>query len=168
MADAGISLILLVAFSLVVAGSSVYIVTERLNGEKLQQKLCGVSFKTYWGVSFLWDYTVSLIANYYIKTEPFSLIYYFPQIFIVALLLAIVVFKCFDIPVYTAKHNLHGIVALLLLFGFASIPMVHLFEKLFTDASLANMYLLCMNIIIALVTVTVIVLFDVLGESDVS
>lgn len=59
VADAGISLILLVAFSLVVAGSSIYIVNERLNGEKLQQKLCGVSFKTYWGVAFLWDFTVS-------------------------------------------------------------------------------------------------------------
>lgn len=59
VADAGISLILLVAFSLVVAGSSVYIVNERLNGEKLQQKLCDVSFKTYWGVAFLWDIIVS-------------------------------------------------------------------------------------------------------------
>lgn len=60
MADAGISLILLVAFSLVVAGASIYIVNERINGEKLQQKLCGVSFKTYWGVAFAWDYAVSL------------------------------------------------------------------------------------------------------------
>lgn len=60
IADAGISLILLVAFSLVVAGASIYIVNERINGEKLQQKLCGVSFKTYWGVAFVWDYAVSL------------------------------------------------------------------------------------------------------------
>lgn len=59
VADAGIALILLVAFSLVVAGSSVYIVNERLKGEKLQQKLSGVSFKTYWGVAFIWDYAVS-------------------------------------------------------------------------------------------------------------
>lgn len=59
VADAGISLILLVAFSLVIAGSSVYLVNERVNGEKLQQRLCDVSFKTYWGVSFIWDYMVS-------------------------------------------------------------------------------------------------------------
>lgn len=59
VADAGISIILLVAFSLVIAGASIYIVNERLNGEKLQQKLCGVSFKTYWGVAFAWDFTVS-------------------------------------------------------------------------------------------------------------
>lgn len=48
------------------------------------------------------------------------------------------------------------------------IPMVHLCEKLFHDASMANMYILCLNIIIALSTVTVILLFDVLGDSDVS
>lgn len=63
MADAGISLILLVAFSLVVAGGSVYIVNERLNGEKLQQKLCNVSFGTYWGVAFTWDFIVSSFAD---------------------------------------------------------------------------------------------------------
>lgn len=64
IADAGISLILLVAFSLVIAGASIYIVNERINGEKLQQKLCGVSFKTYWGVAFVWDYAVSYAAQH--------------------------------------------------------------------------------------------------------
>lgn len=58
VADAGITIIMLVAFSLVIAGSSVYIVNERTNGEKLQQKICGVSHKTYWGVSFVWDLSV--------------------------------------------------------------------------------------------------------------
>lgn len=60
VSDAGISLIILVAFSLVVAGSSIYLVNERITGEKLQQKLCGVSFTIYWGVSFLWDLIVSI------------------------------------------------------------------------------------------------------------
>lgn len=90
----------------------------------------------------------------------------FFQIFVVALLLAVVVFKWFDIPVYTARDNLPGICVLLLFFGFATIPMVHLCEKLFSEASLANMYILCMNIIVALVTITTIVLFDVLGETE--
>lgn len=57
---------------------------------------------------------------------------------------------------------------MLILFGFATIPMVHVIEKLFTDASLANMHILCLNIIIALVTVTTIILIDILGDTDVS
>lgn len=64
VADAGVSLIILIAFSLVLAGASVYIVSERINGEKLQQKLCGVSFQTYWGVTFIWDFIVS---NFYVR-----------------------------------------------------------------------------------------------------
>lgn len=83
-------------------------------------------------------------------------------------MLAIVVFKIFNIPAYTARDNLYGVIMILLLFGFAAIQMVHLCEKLFTDASLANMYILCMNILIAISTITAIILIDLLGESDVS
>lgn len=88
--------------------------------------------------------------------------------YIVAVVLAIIVFKIFNIPTYTSKDNLYGISLLLLLFGFAALQMVHLCEKLFNDASLANMYILCMNILIAMSTISTIILIDVLGESDVS
>lgn len=144
MADSGISLILLVSFSLVISGASVYIVNERVNGEKLQQKLCGVSFQTYWGVAFVWDYVVYCIA----------------------IALAVVVFKIFDIPIYVERDNLSGIVLLLLFYGFASIPAVHLFEKLFSEASFANMSIFCLNVIIALSTLTTIIMIDVLAENE--
>lgn len=98
----------------------------------------------------------------------FNCLCLFLQIYLLALILAIIVFLIFNIPAYTAKDNLYGIVLLLALFGFAGIQMVHLCEKLFNDASLANMYILCMNILIALSTVTSIILIDLLGESEVS
>lgn len=85
----------------------------------------------------------------------------------VAVVLAVVVFEVFNIPAFTAKDNLYGICLILILFGFAAIQMVHLCEKLFTDASLANMYILCMNILIALTTVTTIILIDLLGDTEV-
>ncbi|CRL04038.1 CLUMA_CG017154, isoform A [Clunio marinus] len=144
VADSGISLILLISFSLVISGASVYIVNERVNGEKLQQKLAGVNFKTYWSVAFIWDYVIYTIA----------------------IGSAVVVFKMFNIPVYVEKDNLMGIVMLLFFFGFAAIPGVHLVEKLFSEASFANMTIFCLNVIIALTTMTSIILFDVLGETD--
>lgn len=52
--------VLLIGFSLVVAVASVYLVNERVKGEKLQQKLCGVDAATYWGVAFVWDFVVKL------------------------------------------------------------------------------------------------------------
>lgn len=76
MADAGISLILLVAFSLVLAGGSVYLVNERVSGEKLQQTLCGVNYKTYWFVAYIWDFivniTTAVITNDKILITKFS------------------------------------------------------------------------------------------------
>lgn len=60
VADAGISLILLLSFSLVLAGASVYIVNERVRGEKMQQRLAGVKFAHYWGVTYVWDAMVRL------------------------------------------------------------------------------------------------------------
>jgi ABC-type multidrug transport system ATPase subunit len=55
---------------------------------------------------------------------------------------------------------------LLFLFGFACIPAVHLFEKLFNDASFANMSIFCLNVVIALATTLSIIIIDVLGESE--
>ncbi|XP_041781594.1 ATP-binding cassette sub-family A member 12 [Anopheles merus] len=144
IADAGISLIILLAFSLVVAGASVYIVNERIRGEKLQQRLAGVNVFTYWSVTYIWD----------------------AMIFLIALALAVIVFKVFAIPAYVAREQLEGICLLLVFYGFATIPAVHLFEKLFTDASFANMSIFCLNVITALATLTIIILFDILGDSD--
>ena len=132
------------SFSLVLSGASVYIVNERVNGEKLQQKLCGVNFQTYWGVAFIWDFVVYCIA----------------------ICFAVIVFKFFNIPIYVERDNLSGIVLLLFLYGFASIPAVHLVEKLFNEASFANMSIFCLNVIIALSTLTTIIMIDVLAENE--
>lgn len=137
-------MILLVAFSLVVAGNSIHIVSERVAGEKLQQKLCGVNIWTYWGVTYIWNMILYLIA----------------------MLLAVIIFKAFAIPVYVDKANLDGICLLLFLYGLATIPAVHCLEKLFSDASLANMTIFCLNIIIAMTTITSIILFDILGDTE--
>lgn len=53
--------ILLIAFSLVVSTASVYLVKERISGEKLQQKLAGVGTFTYWSLAFVWDFLVSSV-----------------------------------------------------------------------------------------------------------
>jgi hydrogenase-4 membrane subunit HyfE len=128
----------------VLSGASVYLVNERISGEKLQQKLCGVDFRTYWGVAFVWDYVVYCIA----------------------IALAVIVFKIFNIPIYVEKDNLAGIVLLLFFYGFASIPAVHLFEKLFSEASFANMSIFCLNVMIALSTLSIILMIDVFAETN--
>lgn len=87
-------------------------------------------------------------------------------VYCIAIVFAVIVFEIFNIPIYVQGDNLAGIVLLLLLFGFAMIPGVHLLEKLFNEASFANMSIFCLNVVIALTTVAVIIMFDVLAESD--
>lgn len=144
--DAAAALVILIAFSLVIASCAVYLVNERTSGEKLQQKLCGVGFRTYWGVALVWDFFVYLVA----------------------LAVCICILNMFNIPVYVDRDNLAGIALIIFLCGFAAIPGVHLIEKLFSESSFAIMTIFCMNLFIAMITLAIIILFDVLGESETS
>jgi hypothetical protein len=45
--------------------------------------------------------------------------------------------------------------------------MVHCVEKLFADASFANMSIFCLNVIVALSTISTVMLVDILGDSNV-
>ncbi|XP_011187899.2 ATP-binding cassette sub-family A member 13 [Zeugodacus cucurbitae] len=143
--DSSMVFILLIAFSLVVAVSSVFLVNERVKGEKLQQKLCGVNLATYWGVAFVWDFLIMVLA----------------------ILVCGAIIFAFGLPVFVARQNVSGIFVLALLFAFACIPGVHVFEKCFNDSSVAIVTIFCMNIIIPLFTMANIILLGVVGDSEV-
>ncbi|XP_070144515.1 glucosylceramide transporter ABCA12 isoform X2 [Drosophila kikkawai] len=141
-ADSCFVFILLIAFGLVVAAGSVYLVNERENGEKLQQRLCGVSAVTYWLVAFVWDYLVMVLA----------------------LIVCLAVVFVFGMPVFVDRQQLVGIVGLSLAFSFACVPAVHVAEKLFSDSSIAIVTIFCANLIIPLVTMGIILILGVVGE----
>lgn len=92
--DSCMVFILLIAFGLVVAAGSVYLVNERVHGEKLQQRLSGVSAVTYWLVAFVWDYLIMVLA----------------------LVVCLVIVLIFNMPVFVDRQQLSGIVALSLMF----------------------------------------------------
>lgn len=92
--DGSMVFILLIAFGLVVASGSVYLVNERVNGEKLQQRLCGVSAVTYWLVALVWDYLVMVLG----------------------LIVCLVVILMFGMPVFVDRQQLVGIIGLSLAF----------------------------------------------------
>ncbi|BFG01732.1 ATP-binding cassette sub-family A member 13 [Drosophila madeirensis] len=140
--DSCMVFILLIAFGLVVAANAVYLVNERISGEKLQQRLCGVSAVTYWLVAFLWDYLIMVLA--------------------LAVCLGIVLI--FSMPVFVARQQLIGIIGLSLMFSFACVPAVHVAEKLFSDSSIAIVSIFCANMIIPLVTMGIILILGVVGE----
>ncbi|XP_017085754.1 ATP-binding cassette sub-family A member 12 isoform X1 [Drosophila eugracilis] len=140
--DGSMVFILLIAFGLVVAAGSVYLVNERVNGEKLQQRLCGVSAVTYWLVAFVWDYLVMVLG----------------------LIVCLAVVLMFGMPVFVDRQQLVGIIGLSLAFSFACVPAVHVAEKIFSDSSIAIVSIFCANLIIPLVTMGIILILGVVGD----
>ena len=59
MADVGVALVLLIAFSLVAAQGARELVRERLSEEKRILYLAGVHPVTYWTTALIWDFLVS-------------------------------------------------------------------------------------------------------------
>ncbi|KAH8303941.1 hypothetical protein KR044_000407, partial [Drosophila immigrans] len=142
--DSCMVFILLIAFGLVVAAGSVYLVNERVHGEKLQQRLSGVSAVVYWLVAFLWDYLIMVLA----------------------LVVCLAIVLVFNMPVFVDRQQLAGIVALSLMFSFACVPAVHVAEKIFSDSSIAIVSIFCANIIIPMVTMGIVLILGVVGEGS--
>ncbi|XP_046740699.1 uncharacterized protein LOC124408067 isoform X2 [Diprion similis] len=143
VADVGVALVLLVAFSLVGAQGAKELVRERLSEEKRIFYLAGVRPLTYWTTALIWDILV----------------------FAASILLAVIVFEIFGLPAYVARDNLSSVCVILLLYAWAVIPFTHLAEKIFDDASLSNMVLFCLNTFIGVSSLATILIIDILGKT---
>ncbi|CAH1634658.1 unnamed protein product [Spodoptera littoralis] len=144
IADAGISGLVLVAYCLVSAGAAIYLVGARRSQEKRLQLLCGVSPLLYWTTALVWDMMIMAI-----------------NVGVTA-----IVMTAFGFPVFVARNNLPAICILLMLYGFACGSMVHLFEKIFSEPSMANMVLFCGNAFIGLTFIAILLIFDIISESE--
>ncbi|KAG5315958.1 ABCAD protein, partial [Acromyrmex insinuator] len=143
VADVGVGLVLLIAFSSVAAQGAKEIVRERLSEEKRILYLAGVHPITYWTTILIWDFIVFLCAT----------------------CLAIIVFEIFGLSAYVARDNLAGVCLLLILFAWAALPFSHLAEKTFDDSSLSNMVLFCVNTFIGVICLATILVLDIVGRS---
>ncbi|XP_052744551.1 uncharacterized protein LOC112055070 isoform X2 [Bicyclus anynana] len=144
IADAGISGMLLIAYSLVSAGAAVYLVTARLSQEKHLQMLSGVSPALYWGSALLWDMAI-IVVN---------------------MLITAIVLEAFHFSVFVARNNLPAICILILFYGYACAGVVHVMEKLFSEASLATMLLFCGNAFVGLIGITLLLILDIISQSE--
>ncbi|XP_044002930.1 uncharacterized protein LOC122848731 isoform X2 [Aphidius gifuensis] len=144
VADIGIALVLLTAFSLVAAQGTKELVRERISEEKRILYLAGVHPVTYWTSTLVWDFFI----------------------FLCSIGCAIIVFEIFGLPAYVARDNLLGICIILFLFAWGAVPFAHLFEKVCNDSSISNMVLFCVNTFIGVFCLSTILIIDILGKSD--
>ncbi|KAF6343916.1 ATP binding cassette subfamily A member 4 [Rhinolophus ferrumequinum] len=126
--DAVVAICVIFAMSFVPASFVLYLIQERVNKAKHLQFVSGVSPTTYWLTNFLWD-----IMNYAVSAT-----------------LVVGIFVGFQKKAYTSPSNLPALVALLMLYGWAVIPMMYPASFLFDVPSTAYVALSCANLFIGI------------------
>ncbi|XP_045539376.1 uncharacterized protein LOC106715101 [Papilio machaon] len=144
IADAGVSAMLLIAFSLASAGGAVRLVTARASHQQRLQLLAGVTPALYWVTALVWDMMV-IIVN---------------------IIITAAVLQAFHFPVFVSRNNLPAICLLLFLYGYGCAGVVHVASRLFTQPSLANMILFCANTFVGIVGIALLLILDIISESD--
>ncbi|XP_073907052.1 retinal-specific phospholipid-transporting ATPase ABCA4 isoform X1 [Castor canadensis] len=122
--DAVVAICVIFAMSFVPASFVLYLIQERVSKAKHLQFISGVSPTTYWLTNFLWD-----IMNYAVSAG-----------------LVVGIFIGFQKKAYTSPQNLPALVALLMLYGWAVIPMMYPASFLFDVPSTAYVALSCANL----------------------
>ncbi|KAI5938300.1 Retinal-specific phospholipid-transporting ATPase ABCA4 [Manis javanica] len=124
--DAMVAICVIFAMSFVPASFVLYLIQERVKKAKHLQFISGVSPTTYWLTNFLWD-----MMNYTVSVA-----------------LVVGIFMGFQKKAYTSPNNLPALVALLMLYGWAVIPMMYPASFLFDVPSTAYVALSCANLFI--------------------
>lgn len=125
-----IALNLLFAMAFLTSTFSILAVSERAVQAKHVQFVSGVRVATYWLPALLWD----LIS------------------FLVPSLLLLAVFRAFDVRAFTWDGHAAGTLLLLLLHGWAIIPLMYLLSFLFSSAATAYTRLTIFNILSGIAT----------------
>ncbi|KAL8178295.1 UNVERIFIED_CONTAM: Retinal-specific ATP-binding cassette transporter [Gekko kuhli] len=126
--DAVVSICVIFAMSFIPASFVLYLIQEQVTKARHLQFVSGVSPVVYWSTNFLWD-----IANYTVSA-----------------FLVIAIFIGFDKKAYTSPSNLPALITLLLLYGWAIIPMMYPASCFFSIPSTAYVALSCINLFIGI------------------
>uniref|UniRef100_A0A452I3D6 P-type phospholipid transporter n=1 Tax=Gopherus agassizii TaxID=38772 RepID=A0A452I3D6_9SAUR len=126
--DAVVAICVIFAMSFIPASFVLYLIQERVTKAKHLQFVSGVSPAVYWLTNFIWD-----IVNYTVSAG-----------------MVVGIFIGFEKKAYTSPSNLPVLIALLLLYGWAVIPMMYPASYLFNVPSTAYVALSCLNLFIGI------------------
>ncbi|NXK26592.1 ABCA4 protein, partial [Arenaria interpres] len=126
--DALVAICVIFAMSFIPASFVLYLIQERVTKAKHLQFVSGVSPVIYWLTNFMWD-----IVNYALSAG-----------------MVVVIFTGFNKKAYTSPTNLPVLVALLLLYGWAIIPMMYPASSFFSVPSTAYVALSCINLFVGI------------------
>lgn len=130
--------------SFIPASFVMILIEERISSSKHLQFVSGVNPTVYWSTNFLWD-----MLNYSISC-----------------VLCICIFLGFQVEAYVSPTNIPCLILLLILFGYALIPMMYPFSRLFNVASTAMVTLKSINIFIGTTSTLSTFILELLAEED--
>uniref|UniRef100_A0A8C2MH63 ATP-binding cassette, sub-family A member 3 n=1 Tax=Cricetulus griseus TaxID=10029 RepID=A0A8C2MH63_CRIGR len=134
-----IALNLLIAMAFLASTFSILAVSERAVQAKHIQFVSGVHVATFWLSALLWDLISFLIPS----------------------LLLLVVFQAFDVQAFTRDGHLADLLLLLMLYGWAIIPLMYLTSFFFSAASTAYTRLTIFNILSGIATFIVVTIMRI-------
>lgn len=129
------------AMSFVPASFVMFLIEDRVSGSQHLQFVSGMKPLLYWVGTYTWD-----LCNYAVSA-----------------LLCILIFLAFKEDAYVSSENIGGLVLLLLLYGWSSIPLMYPASFVFEVPSSAFVALACLNVFVGLVSTVstyVLELFD--------
>ncbi|MPC14328.1 ATP-binding cassette sub-family A member 1 [Portunus trituberculatus] len=141
VADLGIGLLVLVALTVVCSATAGCVVAERVRGERRLLHLAGLSKKTYWIGSALWD-TAVVVLN---------------------IVLISMVFLAFKEQQFIWRENLAAFVFLALLYGLSILPLFYLLEGWFRTEASAVFFFFCSFFGVGLITTLLLVVCQVMS-----
>ncbi|XP_057202451.1 phospholipid-transporting ATPase ABCA3 [Triplophysa rosa] len=115
------------------------LVSERSVKSKHVQRVSGVYLSNFWFSALLWD-----LIN-----------------FLLPCLLMLVVFRAFSVEAFVAENHLVDVLLLLLLYGWAVIPLMYLLSFLFSSAATAYTRLTIFNIISGTATFLAVIIMTI-------
>uniref|UniRef100_A0A663MJ03 P-type phospholipid transporter n=1 Tax=Athene cunicularia TaxID=194338 RepID=A0A663MJ03_ATHCN len=144
--DAVVAICVIFAMSFIPASFVLFLIQERVTKAKHLQFVSGVSPTIYWLTNFTWD-----IVNYALSAG-----------------MVVVIFAGFDKKAYTSPTNLPVLVALLLLYGWAVIPMMYPAASFFSVPSTAYVALSCINLFVGINSSAITFILDLFENNPVS
>jgi ATP-binding cassette subfamily A (ABC1) protein 1 len=142
--DLFVAICIIFALSFIPASFLVFLLEERENNSKQLQFVSGVKPYIYWLSNFLWD-----LINYCIPC-----------------ILCILIFLIFDVKTYISKENFPCLCCLLLLYGWAIIPMMYPLNYMFQIPSTAFVSCSSLNVLIGVVSTMSTTILEQLGNEE--
>jgi len=142
--DLFVAIFIIFALSFIPASFLVFLLEERENCSKQLQFVSGVKPYIYWVSNFIWD-----LFNYIVPCG-----------------LCILLFLAFDVRAYISGQNFACLALLMLLYGWACIPLMYPLNYLFKVPSTAFVVSSSMNVFIGIVSVMSTTILDQLGQDD--